>query len=158
MSRNALIRTVMFLQLWCLCPVSPAQELASSPTPATETTEQRVLQLTEAVAKAQTQIEVSQRQILQVQQELMGLKEQIAQQKNIPSQSVESTTSSDAVAKLTNDVEDLHERQAMQESQIATLDQSKVESESKYPLKLTGLILANGFVNTRRVDIPVDPT
>ena len=158
MSRNALIRTVMFLQLWCVCPVSPAQELASSPNPATETSEERMHQLTEAVAKAQTQIEASQRQILQLQQELMELKEQIAEQKTTSPQPVESTTSSDAVAKLTKDVEDLHERQTMQESQIATLDQSKVESESKYPLKLTGLILANGFVNTRRVDIAADPT
>jgi hypothetical protein len=30
-------------------------------------------------------------------------------------------------------------RQAMQESQIATQEQTKVESESKYPVKITGL-------------------
>ena len=115
-------------------------------------------QLTEAVTKAQAQIDASQRQILQLQQELMGLQEQIAKQKTLPSQPAETTTTADAVAKLTKDVEDLHERQAMQQSQIATLDQSKVESESKYSVKLSGLILANGFVNTHRVDIAADPT
>lgn len=158
MYRNALGRTVMSLQLWCLCAITLAQNPASSPTPSTETMEQRIQQLTDAVTKAQTQIDSSQRQILTLQQELIGLQGQIAKEKTPSTQPTEITTTADAVAKLTNDVEDLHERQAMQQSQIATLDQSKVESESKYPVKLSGLILANGFVNTRRVDIATDPT
>ena len=158
MSRNVLGHTVMFLQLWCLCAMSLAQEPASSLTPSTETTEQRVQKLTDAVTKAQSQIDASQRQIQQLQQELVQLHEQIAKQNALSPQPTETTMTADAVAKLTKDVEDLHERQAMQESQIATLDQSKVESESKYPVKLSGLILANGFTNTRRVDIPSSPT
>jgi hypothetical protein len=120
--------------------------------------EQRIQRLTDAVTKAQAQIDSSQLQILKLQQELMGLQEQIAKVKTLPTQPNEISTTADAVAKLTTDVEDLHERQAMQQSQIATLDQSKVESESKYSVKLSGLILANGFVNTRRVDIAADPT
>jgi hypothetical protein len=46
----------------------------------------------------------------------------------------------------------------MQESQIATQEQTKVESASKYPIKLTGLLLFNGFVNTSKVDMPATPT
>jgi hypothetical protein len=46
----------------------------------------------------------------------------------------------------------------MQDAQIATHDQTKVGSESKYPVKITGLILFNGFVNTSGVDIPATPT
>ena len=46
----------------------------------------------------------------------------------------------------------------MEESQIATLQQAKVESESKYPVKLSGLILMNGFVNTQKVDMAATPT
>jgi len=46
----------------------------------------------------------------------------------------------------------------MQESQIATLNQIKVESESKYPVKISGLILLNGFVNTSQVDNASAPT
>jgi hypothetical protein len=45
----------------------------------------------------------------------------------------------------------------MQGSQIATLDQSKVGSESKYPVKIHGLILLNGFINTSQVDSAVTP-
>jgi hypothetical protein len=33
-----------------------------------------------------------------------------------------------------------------------------VESESKYPVKLSGLVLLNGFINTRAVDLPATPT
>ncbi len=33
-----------------------------------------------------------------------------------------------------------------------------METESKYPVRLSGLILFNTFVNTRRVDDPIDPT
>lgn len=46
----------------------------------------------------------------------------------------------------------------MQEAQISTQEQSKVESESKYPIKVTGLLLLNGFVNTSAVDMPATPT
>jgi len=46
----------------------------------------------------------------------------------------------------------------MQQSQIATLDQTKVESDSKYPIKVTGLLLFNGFVNTTQVDMPATPS
>ena len=46
----------------------------------------------------------------------------------------------------------------MQESQIATHEQTKVETESKYPLKVSGLLLFNGYVNTRQVDVSADPT
>ena len=63
-----------------------------------------------------------------------------------------------SAAQLSAAVEEIREQQAVQESQIATHEQSKVESESKYPIKLSGLILLNGFVNTRRVDIPATPS
>jgi hypothetical protein len=33
-----------------------------------------------------------------------------------------------------------------------------VESESKYPVKVTGLLLLNGFVNTGAVDVPATPS
>jgi hypothetical protein len=34
---------------------------------------------------------------------------------------------------------------------------TKVETDSKYPLKVTGLLLFNGFVNTRQVDVSASP-
>jgi hypothetical protein len=55
-------------------------------------------------------------------------------------------------------IDALHEQQVMQQSQIATHEQIKVESESKYPVKITGLILMNGFVNTKAADVIQTPT
>jgi hypothetical protein len=63
----------------------------------------------------------------------------------------------DAVTELQSAVQEIRDREAMQESQIATQEQTKIESESKYPVKVTGLLLFNGFVNTRAVDNPATP-
>jgi hypothetical protein len=54
-------------------------------------------------------------------------------------------------------MQDIRERQDIQQSEIATHEQIKVESESKYPVKVTGLLLLNGFVNTSAVDVPSTP-
>jgi hypothetical protein len=113
------------------------------------------------MAQAQAQLDEMRRQLL-------ALKSQMAQSSSTPPtttaaapaapspsspSSSEATPSATAVA-----LDDLRERQAIQESQIATHEQTKVESESKYPVKITGLLLLNGFVNTRQVDVPATPT
>src|ERR1700728_4202665 len=54
-------------------------------------------------------------------------------------------------------LDEIRERQAIEESQIATHEITKVETESKYPLKVSGLLLLNGFVNTRQVDVSASP-
>ena len=46
----------------------------------------------------------------------------------------------------------------LQEAQIAVQEQTKVESESRFPVKVSGLVLMNGFVNTRAVDMAATPT
>jgi hypothetical protein len=43
------------------------------------------------------------------------------------------------------------------DSEIATQDQTKVESDSKYPVKITGMVLLNGFVNSSGVDVAANP-
>ena len=55
-------------------------------------------------------------------------------------------------------VRDIREQQAVDESQIATHEQINVESESRYPVKVTGMLLLNGFVNTGAVDMAATPT
>ena len=46
----------------------------------------------------------------------------------------------------------------MQESEITTQEQTKVESASKYPVKITGMLLMTGFKNTSAVDVPANPS
>jgi hypothetical protein len=114
------------------------------PAPA-ETPQQELHRLTQAVAQAQAQVDASQRQLLELKASLTALERRLG-----------SDTSAQPATPAPDD--DLRERQTMQENQIATLDQTKVETESKYPVKITGLLLLNSFVNASQVDIAAAPT
>ena len=115
---------------------------------------QRVQQLTDAINRVQAQMDDSKRQLDEIRQQLTELRIQTGASQVSPPQQQSAET---VAAALAAQVEDLKERQTMQESQIATQEQTKVESESKYPIKLSGLILMNGFVNTRMVDSAPTP-
>lgn len=126
-----------------------------------ENLSQEIQKLTAAMARTQTQLEESQRQLDEMRKQLSELQRQMAQSgANAATQSASaSSSSSQAKPEATSAaIQDIRERQAMQESQIATQDQSKVESASKYPIKVTGLLLLNGFVNTSAVDVAATPT
>jgi hypothetical protein len=118
-------------------------------------------QLTAAMERTQAQLKQSQQQLDEMRVQLAALQQQMAQQ---PGTTATTATSDPAVPSAdppqskSAELESIREHQAMQDAQIATHDQTKVESESKYPVKITGLILFNGFVNTSGVDIPATPT
>ena len=123
----------------------------SAQDPDQQTLEKRVEQLTEAMTRTQAQLAESQQQLEELRRQLEALRQQMA------SGAADSASASGAT-QLAKAVDEIRERQAIQETQIATHDQTKVESESKYPVKLTGLILLTGFVNTRQVDKAATPT
>jgi hypothetical protein len=147
-------------------------QYAPAPSTPSETTEQKVQRLTAAVARAQAQMDAYQKQLQDMQKELSALQNELAVEKgtapaapavsqnpnpgstaaqNVPPPAVSSSASAATL-------EDIRERQAVQESQIATHEQTKVETESKYPVKISGLLLFNSYVNTRQVDISANPT
>ena len=141
-------------------------QYSPAPSAPSETTEQKVQRLTAAVARAQAQMDAYQKQLQDMQKELSTLQNELAVQKgtapaapavsqnsnpgSTAAQNVPPAVSSSASAAT---LEDIRERQAVQESQIATHEQTKVETESKYPVKISGLLLFNSYVNTRQVDI-----
>ncbi len=116
--------------------------------------QERINTLTEAMNRVETQLEQTQRELVELRQQLASLRAS-AGVSNAPDARSSSST---AAADLAAAVAELRETQEMQETQIATLDQSKVESASKYPIKLSGMVLFNGFVNTRRVDAAATPS
>jgi hypothetical protein len=98
-----------------------------------------------------------QKQLQELQKQLSELQSQLAAERANPAaQSASSPNAAPSVSAST--LEEIRERQAIQESQIATHEQTKVETESKFPLKVSGLLLFNSYVNTRQVDVSVDPT
>jgi hypothetical protein len=127
---------------------------------------EQIQKLTESMTRTQAQLRQSQQQLDEMRQQLNALQRQMAHEGStvlaptVPDATAASSSSpaqtpsaAEAVA-----IDDLRERQAMQGAQIATHEQTKVESESKYPVKITGLLLLNGFVNTRQVDMAATPT
>jgi hypothetical protein len=132
--------------------LADAQQTRDSPVSATEAVQQQVDRLAEMVNREQAALESSQRQIDLLRRQVAELQGQVVGTRQPPQQTEE------AVARLNADVENIRERQEVQQSEIATHEQDKVESASKFPVKLTGLILMNTFVNTAAVDIPQSPT
>jgi hypothetical protein len=125
--------------------------------------EQKIQQLTDAMAKTQAQLEESQRELATMRQQLSALQREMSQNGAETTMTASAPGSSPAAAQeepesTAGAIQDLRERQAIVESEIATQAQSKVESESKYPVKLTGLLLMNGFVNTTGVDMATTPS
>lgn len=131
-----------------LLGVSAGPLRAQSATP--DELAKKVQLLTEAVGKAQQQLQQSQQQISELRRQLDDVRQQIKGD-------AENPDPPDDAERLAVQVQALKENQNVMQAEIATHEQSKVETESKYPVKLSGLILLNGFVNTRRVDVPATP-
>jgi uncharacterized coiled-coil protein SlyX len=131
----------------------------SAQTTSPENLSQQIDKLTESMARTQAQVEQSQRQLDEMRKELTALQAQMTQGASAPKLPGPPVASPPAQGESSSKaIEQLGERQSIQESQIATHEQTKVESESKYPVKITGLLLFTGFVNTRAVDMAVTPT
>lgn len=105
-------------------------------------------QLTDSITRVQEQINHSQQQLNDLRKQLSDLQQATATPAPAQAARTESTATT----------ADLRERQDMQESQLATLQQIKVESASKYPVTITGMLLFNGFVNSTKVDMAATPT
>jgi hypothetical protein len=132
----------------------PASAPSSSSVPDTHSVElERKLEaISSALAATHQQLEQSQREMEQLRQELAQIKKLLAA---TPSGSVESSSPgshADAAKATAASIEALQEQQQTTEAQVKVLDQTKVESSSKYPLHVTGLLLFNSFVNRGNVD------
>jgi hypothetical protein len=114
--------------------------------------DERVKTLSAAMDRVQKQIDASQQELADLRLQLRSL---TPSNDSLPAS---STAGSSDAAELASAVASIRETQAMHQTQIATLQQSKVESDSKYPVKLNGMILMTGFVNTSRVDDPQTPS
>ena len=136
-------------------------QAGSAQATAPETTEQKIDRLTAAVAQAQTQMDAYQKELLELRRQLTALQQQMAAEKAAsrpaPQPAPANAGGAQAASGAPATLEEIRERQAVEESQIATHDVTKVETKSKYPLTVSGLVLFNGFVNTRQVDIPASP-
>ncbi len=112
--------------------------------------EKRLETISSALVDARQQLDQSQLQIRRLQQEIAEIRQQLPSTQALPSNSSSSTA--DPLAALKTSVTDIQERQDTLDAQVKLHDQTKVESDSKYPIHLTGLILFNAFANRGNVD------
>jgi uncharacterized coiled-coil protein SlyX len=149
--------------LFVLC-LGPCAQILIAQDSNQDSLAQQIQKLTAAMAATQAQLEQSQRQLNEMQEQLKALQQQVTQSQSTagvpvsPGATSPATAGQSKAADSVSQVQDIRDRQDMQESQIATLEQTKIESESKFPVKITGLLLLNGFVNTRAVDMAATPT
>ena len=155
--------TPSILLLCCHLDSARAQGAASQAAPATAAQSPTQLptltieRLTAAVAQAQEQIEANQKLLLELRRQLDVLRLQMASAGTPIPAPIAPSAGTAAIASAPLTLDEVRERQAIAESQLATLDASKVETQSKYPLKISGLLLFNGFVNSRQVDVSAAP-
>jgi hypothetical protein len=167
-------RCVLLFALGSICFSGALLEAQDAPqaTPASPANvAEQIQKLTQAMAQTQAQLEQSQRQLQEMQKQLEALQQQVAKSNTAPAPNASPTptaaatttvtpapVSSSSLQQVTAAIDDLKEHQALQDAEIATHEQTKVETESKYSVKLSGLILLNTFINTQRVDMPATPT
>jgi exonuclease VII small subunit len=108
--------------------------------------EQRLENISTALDTTRQQLEQSQQQIKELQEELAQVRKQLSA---TTSQSANTSTSGDSQTAKDSDLQD---RVEALEAQVKLHDQTKVETSSKYPVRINGLILLNGFINRGAVD------
>ena len=147
-------RILLFVFLISLPSIVRGQSSSSSPdTPAVAELNQRLDRLYQAVEAVHLQIDESQRQMQDLSSQIRQIQSELAGRSNLqPRQSPESEPQSADVANLSAAVDSLQDQSETQQAEIKQHDQSKVESASKYPIKVTGQLLFSSFLTDGVVD------
>jgi hypothetical protein len=151
--RELLISLTMILVLTPLCAQTPGS--APKPPSSSAATDPELEKKLETISSA---LAVTHEQLEQSKQQIEELKEELAQIKKLlgsgqpPPNSAPSENTLDAAKAVAATIEDLQEQQQATEAQVKLHEQTKVESSSKYTLRVTGLLLFNSFLNRGSVD------
>jgi hypothetical protein len=117
--------------------------------------EQKLDAISSTLATTNRQLQQSQQEIEQLREELAQIKKQLASIQPAPAALPNTgnvTANTVDAARTAATIEDLQEHQQTLEAQVKLHDQTKLESSSKYPLHVSGLILFNSFINRGSVD------
>ncbi len=140
-------RTTALLGLWLLLPALHAQTgSAATPAKIDDVTTQKLDTLSKALALTQQQLEQTQRQVDELRRQIEALRGQA---------STPAPTTSTSVAET---VAHQQEEQEVLAAEVKQHDQTKLESVSKYPVRVYGLVLFNTFSNAGVVDNPDLPS
>lgn len=137
-----------------LCFVTALTANAQTESSADTSVSQQLEKLAGALRATQQQVEQSQKQIQQMQAEIDRLRSLLAAKEDLPKSNATTAppTASAAATESPERSSDTSEDIDILKSASAQQQQTKVESSSKFPVRLTGLVLFNSFVNQGTVD------
>ena len=148
------MRDLTYTLLLCTIVSGPATVNANAqasplvaPTPSSGSSTE-VEQKLEAITRQQ--LDQSQQEIIQLQAQLAAVRRQLAS--NTAPLTRATTAETDPPQSGSSSSQSTEERLQTLEAQVKVHDQMKVESASKYPVRVTGLILFNSFMNLGSVD------
>jgi hypothetical protein len=107
--------------------------------------------LTARLDRMQQQLDATQRQLEEYRSALQSLQQRMQAMAPADAQ-ICGTSSRTSAADMQQAVAELREQQSVQQAEIAVHEQAKVETRSRYNLKIGGLALFNGFENDGTVD------
>ncbi len=135
---------VLALALYFVAVLAAKAQTANMPDPSVS---QQLEKLAAALHATQQQVEQSQQQIQQMQAEIERLRALLAAKEASPKTAGQPPSPAAATesSETSEDVDILKSASAQQQ-------QTKVESSSRFPVRLTGLVLFNSFINQGTVD------
>jgi hypothetical protein len=107
--------------------------------------------MAEKVERMERQLEDNQKQLDEYRAALTGLRQRVDEMAQACGQACAPGAGSVA-APLEQAVNELREEQSVQQAEIAVHEQAKVETQSRYNLRIGGLVLFNAFQNEGNVD------
>jgi len=117
--------------------------------PSVQANAEGIRQLSDEVHAAEQRLQASEKELADLKTRLAALESTLA---------AGASPANDAERPVAPPPADLADTVSMQATQIATLDQTKVESSSKFPVKVSGIALMTASINSTGVDSPIDPT
>ncbi len=121
--------------------VTSASVVAQNTTISPAEMQDKLQKLSTDLTAAQDRLQESQREIQRLQDELNALRAQLP-----------AATPAPIVAAAPPTPQDTAEKVDILQAEVKQHDQIKVESVSKYPVRLTGLVLFNSFINSGAID------
>jgi hypothetical protein len=125
----------------------PSGSAAPAGSPAAAPSQQDIREVLRTVEAMRQELKDSRSEIDTLKKEVHDLREEVSANASISS----------GAGSLKSAVDQLHDDQEMVQSQVKTLDQTKVSTQSQYPLQVTGMILFNSFIVDGAVDNPILP-
>jgi len=142
---------IWLLSSVALCAQSGgAQGTDSNPAGPLHALEQRIDRLQENLADAQRQVDEDHRKMQSMQVELDDLRKTLAE--------AAEPANAGAAAQLQQAVTQIRDQQEVLASEAQQHEQTKLESGSKFPVRFSGMVLFNAFVNQGAVDQPDLPS